>query len=59
MRDFADLLKDQTLERCAPCPSQSEIAEMGLHSGLPEGFSMEWVLDRYTPTSSRNTGLGL
>ncbi|PYG26739.1 hypothetical protein C8N36_12082 [Pelagimonas varians] len=51
MRDAVDHLKDQNLDRCTPRLDQSEIAETCLLSGSPEGFSMEWVFDRYDQSS--------
>lgn len=47
MRDPVDHLKDQNLERRTPCLDRSEVAESWLQSATPDGFSMEWVFDRY------------
>jgi hypothetical protein len=46
MRDVVDHLIGRKRERSAPRPDRSEIADIWLQSGLPEGFSMEWVFDR-------------
>ena len=40
-------LKEQTRDRCTPRPDRSEIADVLHQAGWTEGFSMEWVLDRY------------
>ena len=50
MRDQVDHLKDPSHERCTPRPDRSEVADIWLQSGLCDGFSMEWVFDRYDHT---------
>lgn len=50
MQEPVERMKDLTQFSCAPRPDRAEIATQWLQSGLPEGFSMEWVFDRYLPT---------
>ena len=47
MRDPINHLKDLKLERCTPRPDLSEVATASFHSDVPDGFSMEWMLDRF------------
>lgn len=56
MRDLVDHLKDRNRERCTPRPDRSEVADIWLQSGLPEGFSIEWVFDRYNQSGSQDGG---
>ena len=56
MRDPIDRLKDQSRERRTPCPDRSNVTDICLQSSLPEGFSMEWVLDRYEQTTTHSGG---
>lgn len=46
MTDIMDHLKDRNRERCTARPDRSELADIWLQSGLPEGISMEWMFDR-------------
>ena len=46
MRDKVDHLKDLNRERYTP-HERSEVAKIWFETGLSEGFSMEWVFDRY------------
>lgn len=50
MRDQMDHLKDLNRERCTPRPDGPEVAGIWFQSGLSEGFSMEWVFDRFDHT---------
>ncbi len=53
MRDPIGRLKDLNRERCTPRPDRSEVADIWFQSGSPEGFSMEWVFDRYEQTTAQ------
>ncbi len=46
MRDQLDHLKDLDRDRQAARPDRSELASIWGHAGTPDGFSMEWLLDR-------------
>lgn len=50
MRDQVNHLKDPNRERSTPRPDKSEVADIWFQAGLPDGFSMEWVFDRYDRT---------
>ncbi|WP_299726732.1 hypothetical protein [uncultured Tateyamaria sp.] len=52
MRDIAERLNDHIRERSTPRPDRSEMAEIWLQVGLPQGLSMEWVFDRYDQGST-------
>jgi len=56
MRDDVDHLKDRNLNRCTPRPDRTEVADVWLQSGIPEGISMEWVLDRYNESGAQIMG---
>ena len=56
MRDVATHLKDQTPEHVTPQVDRLEVARAWLHSGLVEGVSMEWVLDRITTGATPKAG---
>ncbi len=56
MKDAVDHLKDRNPKHSTQRPDQSEVAEAYLQSGLREGLSMEWMLDRYSQTSNQNEG---
>jgi hypothetical protein len=40
-------LKDQSRDRCMPRPDRSEIMDVLCQHGTAEGFSLEWVVDRF------------
>lgn len=56
MSDTVDELKDQSRECRTTRPDRPEVAEILLQSGMPEGFSMEWVFDRYDEICGHNRG---
>ena len=43
----ADNLKDHNLGRCTPRPDRCEVAAVLHQSGAPDGFSLEWMFDRF------------
>ncbi|WP_162798422.1 hypothetical protein [Sulfitobacter sp. SK012] len=47
MRDKIELLKDLTSDRCKLRPDRSELADALNFGGATDGFSMEWIIDRY------------
>ena len=47
MRDPVDELKDLNLGHRTPRPDRSEVAAVLHQSGAPDGFSMEWMFDRF------------
>lgn len=53
MRDFVDHLKDQNLDRCAPRSDRSDVADIWQQLGVSEGFSIEWIFDRFEQTEPR------
>lgn len=40
-------MNDARPERCTPRPDRSELADVLHQHGAAEGFSFEWVVDRY------------
>ena len=42
-------LKEQPRDRCTPRPDRAEIADVLHQAGWTDGFSMEWIFDRYAP----------
>jgi hypothetical protein len=40
-------LKDQSRDRCTPRPDKSEIVDVLYQHGSADGFSLEWVIDRF------------
>lgn len=53
MQHPIDQRTDPTLMRCTPRPDRSEVAHASLLSGPAEGFSVEWVFDRYAANAER------
>lgn len=49
MENKVQELKDQCRDRCTPRPDRSEIVEVLCQHGTAEGFSLEWVVDRFPP----------
>lgn len=49
-----NLLKDFASARCTPRPNRPELAEVAFHSGTPDGFSMEWALDRFSSVHTQD-----
>jgi|GEM_PF-5414169 hypothetical protein len=47
-------LKDFASARCTPRPNRPELAEVAFHSGTPDGFSMEWALDRFSSVHTQD-----
>ena len=43
----ANNLKDLNLGRCTPRPDRCEVAAVLHQSGAPDGFSLEWMFDRF------------
>ncbi|MFT6022987.1 MAG: hypothetical protein ACI9PY_001100 [Ascidiaceihabitans sp.] len=39
--------KDMTRHRCTPRPDRSEIADVAHQFGAADGFSLEWIVDRF------------
>ncbi len=47
MKNVLEDLKDENHDRCTPRPDRSEIAEVLYQHGSVEGFSLEWLVDRF------------
>ena len=56
MQHPVDHMKDPRPGRNTPSADRSEVAEIWLQSGLPEGFSMEWIFDRYDRANAQAGG---
>jgi hypothetical protein len=46
-RDLKDQSRDHCTRRTTPRPDRSEIVDVLCQYGPPEGFSLEWVMDRF------------
>lgn len=53
MQHPIDPRKDPAQMRCTPRPDRSEVAHASLSSGSADGFSVEWVFDRYATQTER------
>lgn len=40
-------LKDQSRDRITPRPDRTEIVDVLSQNGTADGFSLEWVVDRF------------
>ncbi|WP_435138875.1 hypothetical protein [Pseudopelagicola sp. nBUS_19] len=47
MENVTQDLKDQSRDRTTPRPDRSEIVDVLYQYGTAEGFSLEWVVDRF------------
>lgn len=47
MRNSLDNIKDLHVDRTTPRPDRSEIGDVLHESGASDGFTLEWVFDRY------------
>lgn len=47
MHDPIDVLENRRLGRGVPRPDPAEVADVLCQAALPDGFSMEWMFDRY------------
>ena len=53
MQHVIETAKDTDHDLSRSTPDRSELADMLWQAGTPEGFSLEWVMDRFDQSRGR------